>query len=232
MSTTLDPAGRTDGRHDVERNETSTEMLWQKSLCGDRDAFQRLVTPHLDELFTAAYRDIRYHSAAGDLREDDLAPEELVGETLLRAWRDRHRRPSSLETRPWLLGLQFRVLTRIVRQEQLLKRLLSVSLEAPTPPAPVYDDDESFWEWFQPDEMLRWEDAIPSDTSAELPAELFEQDVAGLSPLARQVAVFRYFHHLTVGEIASGLGLSANRVSQFWREARSLLLRIEKKEAT
>jgi RNA polymerase sigma-70 factor (ECF subfamily) len=209
--------------------DASAKALWRATLQGDRDAFQRLVGPHLDELFAAARRDIRYHSAVGDLREDEISPEEVVGETLLRAWRDRHRRPQGLDIRPWLLGLQFRVLTRIVRQEQVLRKLVSVSLEAPAPAEPIYDDDESFWEWYQPDEMLRWEDIVPADVTAEVaePA-VFEREVPGLSALARQVLVLRHVHRFSVGEIASGLGLSARRIAELWQDGHALLVSTKK----
>jgi RNA polymerase sigma-70 factor (ECF subfamily) len=206
-------------RNGREPHDTSTEALWQASLHGDRDAFQRLINPHLDELFASARRDLHYHSAVGDLRGDEITPEELVGETLLRAWRDRHRRPRRLDVRPWLLGLQFRVLTRIVRQELLLRDLISVSLEAPVPSGPVYDDDESFWEWHQPDETLRWEDIVAAEVATETPApRLFEQNVPGLSPLARQVLIFRLVYQFSVGEIASSLNLPVRRVSELWQE--------------
>jgi DNA-directed RNA polymerase specialized sigma24 family protein len=173
---------------------------------------------HLDELFAAAQRDLRYHVLLGDLRQHDLSPEELVGETLLRAWRDRLRKPASLGIRPWLLGLQFRVLTRIVRQERLLQRLVSTSLEAPVPEPPIYDDDESFLEWFQPDEMVRWEDILSGDAHPEFALELLDRDIPGLSPLARQVLVLRRVHGLTFAEIASGLRIPSDRLSQLWRE--------------
>jgi len=213
--------------------DASAEELWLATLRGDRNAFQRLISPHFDELFAAARRDIRYHSAVGDLREDEISPEELVGETLLRAWRDRYRRPQGLDIRPWLLGLQFRVLTRIVRQEQLLRKLVAVSLEAPVPAEPIYDDDESFWEWHQPDEMLRWEDVVAAEVAAEVaePA-FFEQEVPGLSPLARQVLIFRHVHRFSVREIASGLGLPVRRIVELWQEGHAVLVGTKKKEAT
>ncbi|OSI23688.1 RNA polymerase sigma factor [Bradyrhizobium canariense] len=206
-----------------EQTPAPDAELWDRCLDGDRDAFQQLVVLHLDELFAAAQRDIRYHVALGDLRYDDLAPQELIGETLLRAWRDRRRKPRSLGIRPWLLGLQFRVLTRIVRQERLLQRFISTSLEAPVPEPPIYDDDESFWEWFQPDEMVRWEDILSSDASPDPAAELLDRDMAGLSPLVRQVLVLRQIHHLTFAEIASGLHLSYQRLAQLWRDGRARL---------
>jgi len=28
------------------------------------------------------------------------------------------------------------------------------------PPEPIYDDDEEFWGWYQPDELTRWKDVM------------------------------------------------------------------------
>ena len=58
---------------------SESSPAWARCLDGDREAFHDLVTPHLDELFAAGQRDIRYHVAVGDLREGDLSGEELVG---------------------------------------------------------------------------------------------------------------------------------------------------------
>lgn len=202
---------------------SESSPAWARCLDGDREAFQDLVTPHLDELFAAGQRDIKYHVAVGDLREGDLSGEELVGETLLRAWRDRRTRPQLLSLRAWLLGLQFRVLMRIVRQEQLLRRLISVSLEARAPEPPIYDDDEGFYEWFQPDEVVRWEDVLAAEAHLQPADEVFEENVSGLSPVARQVLVMRHVHRLSFTEIAVGLRISRESLSQFWREGQARL---------
>lgn len=207
------------------------DAAWLRCLDGDRDAFHGLIGPHLGELFAAAQRDIRYHVAVADLRAGDLSAEELVGETLLRAWRDRRTRPRLLGLRAWLLGLQFRVLMRIVRQEQLLRRLISVSLEARAPEPPIYDDDEGFYEWFQPDEVVRWEDILATETHVEPAAEVFEENVPGLSPVARQVLVMRHIHHLSFTEIAVGLRLSRETLSQLWREGHARLAELLRRNA-
>lgn len=198
-----------------------SSALWRASLDGDEDAFELLVAPHLAELTSAAQRDLRYHVALGELREDDLTPEELVGETLLRGWRDRRRRPSTLALKPWLLGLQVRVLKRLVRKEQEARRLASVSLEARAPAAPVYDDGEEFWEWYQPDEATRWEDVLPSETTSreEVIETVLEQAVPNLSPIARQVFVLRHIHGLSAAEIGSCLQISQDRVRALWNDA-------------
>lgn len=207
------------------------DAAWARCLNGDRNAFHGLIGPHLDELFAAAQRDIRYHTAVPDLRDGDLTPEELVGETLLRAWRDRRTRPQLLGLRAWLLGLQFRVLMRIVRQEQLLGRLISVSLEARAPEPPIYDDDEGFYEWFQPDEVVRWEDILAAESHPEPSAEVFEESVPGLSTVARQVLVMRHIHRLSFTEIAVGLRISRERLTQLWREGHARLAELLRRNA-
>jgi RNA polymerase sigma factor (sigma-70 family) len=201
-------------------NLASTDFgLWSATLAGDADAFEELVAPHLDELLKAAGRDLRYHVSLGDLRAEDLTPEELVGETLLRTWRDRCRRPLSRALRPWLLDLQLEVLAQLVDQEE--KQPGFISLEAPVPPPPVYDDDEEFWEWYQPDDAARWEDVLPvvGHSREEFALELLETAAPNLSPLARQVFVLRHIDGLSVGEICSALHLPPERVRTLWKEA-------------
>jgi DNA-directed RNA polymerase specialized sigma24 family protein len=83
----------------------------------------------------------------------------------------------------------------------------------PVPEPPIYDDDESFWEWFQP----------VGDAHPEFALELLDRDIPGLSPLARQVLVLRRVHGLTFAEIASGLRIPSERLSQLWREGRTRL---------
>ena len=204
---------------------------WTSCLDGDRDAFQVLVSAHLAELFAAAERDLRYHVALGDLRDGDLSAEELVGETLLRAWRDRRTRPQALGLRAWLLGLQFRVLIRIVRQEQLLRRLVSVSLESRAPEPPIYDDDEGFYEWFQPDEVVRWEDILCAESDLEPATGVFDQNIPGLSPIARQVLVMRHVHRLSFTEIAVGLRIPRESLSQLWRDGQARLAELMRRTA-
>ena len=183
---------------------------WEAALRGDRAAFHAIVTPHLKELFEAARRELHYRVAIGDLGPDDLTPEELAGEVLIRAWQDRHRRPPGLGTRTWLLALLFRVVEDIARREARFRNLARVSLEAPVPAEPVYDDDESFWEWYQPDEMTRWEDVVPdrSSKSPEQAAAAAEAFPRSVDPRTRHVFLLAEVYRVPLPEAARALGLS------------------------
>jgi RNA polymerase sigma-70 factor (ECF subfamily) len=196
-----------------------------------QEAFRALVEPHLDELLSAAAHELDYRQALGEL-PDDLSPEELVADTLARAWRDRNRRPPLLGFRPWLLGLLLRVADALARQETKLREMVTVSLETRAPEPPIYDDDESFWEWYQPDELTRWEDVVPA--SAVPPEEVAAalervraQATRHAPPLthrARHLLVLTSVHRLSVPEAAGALRIPLAEASQLLDDARRIVL--------
>lgn len=187
------------------------DEAWRKVLAGDKDGFRHLIEPYLPELMAAAARELRYRRTVGDLRPQDLSADELVGETLARGWRDRARKPQNLEVRPWLLGLLFKVLESIVRSERRARRLAGVSLEAPVEDetAAVEATDEEFWEWYQPDDITRWEDIIPAeDVQAD---DVSDDRTYQLTNEERQALVLSVEHRLSVVEISSVMNLSPDR---------------------
>ena len=206
-------------------SDTASKAHRQTSSRREQAAFQAAVKPHLQELFEAARRELRYRVALGDFGPDLLTAEELVGETLARAWRDRRRRPPLLKFRVWLLAVLFRVAEDIARREAQFRKLATESLEAPVPPEPFYDDDESFWEWYQPDELTRWEDVVadPSSLSPEDAAAADEQFTRSLAPRARQVFVLHTIHRVSLREVAQALGISVSEATRLLTEARRLV---------
>lgn len=197
----------------------AVDEAWRKVLAGDKDGYRHLVEPHLPELMAAAARELRYRRAVGDLRPADLSADELVGETLARGWRDRARKPASLDVRPWLLGLEFKVLESIVRSERRARRLAGVSLEAPVEDQAEAADatDEGFWEWYQPDDVTLWEDIIPAeDVQTE---DLSDERTYRLTQEERQALVLSVEHRLSVVEIASVMNLPPERTLRLIDEA-------------
>ncbi|OYD82406.1 hypothetical protein CHT98_20890 (plasmid) [Azospirillum brasilense] len=175
---------------------------------GDCAAFQAIVMLHLKELFEAARRELHYRVTIGDLGPDDLTPEELAGDVLIRAWQNRHRRPPGLGARAWLLALLFRVVEDIVRREARFKNPAKVSLEAPVPPDPVYDDNESFRAWHQPDEMTRLRDVVQDRSFMPPEQAAAEAFTRSLDPRVRHVFLLAEVHRVRLPEAAMPLGLS------------------------
>jgi RNA polymerase sigma factor (sigma-70 family) len=208
------------------------EAAWQTALSGDREAFQKAVAPYLEELFKAARRERRYRIALGDLTADDLTAEEIAGETLIRAWDDRHDRPPELGLKAWLLAGMFRVVEDIVRREGRFRRTAAVSLERPVPPDPVYDD-EGFWEWYQPDEVTRWEDVLAdAEPTPEEMAATDEEFNRSLPPLAREAFLLHEVHNVPVREVALALHVPERQVMHLLAEARKRLRRAARGEAS
>ncbi len=176
---------------------------WEKVLKGDRDTFKRITEPFLTELIDAAGREIRYQVFLDKLDEDTLTPEELIGETLIRAWEHRAKRPDGMSLKGWLLAVQRLTLGRIMAKEKDFRRYADISLESPIPKEPIYDDGASYWEWHQPDDFNRWEDLIPDDmpTPEEMVAE-HEAAVYGMEADERDALYFYNEHQLSIQEIA------------------------------
>jgi len=197
---------------------------WKAVLEGDRRAFRRLVEPYLDELLRAAHRELEHYRRLKALRPEDLTAEELVGETLITAWRQRHRKPKRLSVRAWLLGLLHRVLQRYLQRERTFRRLWELSLDEPVPPEPIYDDEESFWEWYQPDDLERWEDVLPDPSTLETERLIVEEvppeALEPLEPIERQVLLLHDTHEVPIQEVAMVVQRSVRETAEILQRAR------------
>ena len=187
-------------------NDTAEErdLLWARSVTGDKEAFRRVTEPLLDELRRAARHEIAYYTALGDYERDLIDADELVGEVLSRAWRDRKRKPPHTSLKAWLLGLVYRVADAIAAKQRRLAEVRNLSLEATVREGVLYDDEESFYEWHQPDEVTRLEDVLPDPqpTPEEIAAAI-EEAPAALGATDRRVLLLHDTHGLTLPEIGA-----------------------------
>jgi RNA polymerase sigma factor (sigma-70 family) len=208
-------------RAQITSRGVGSEVGWKAALRGDRAAFQATVAPYLEELVEAARRELGYRVALGNFGADDLTAEELAGEVLLRAWQDRYRRPAYLGVKAWLLALLFRVAGDLARREARLRRIPTEPLEAPVPPERIYDDDEEFWEWYQPDELTRWEDVVEAPSMTPEEVTVFDEQLTrALDPRARQAFLLSELHRVPLSETALALGLSVPQTVSLLEEAR------------
>jgi RNA polymerase sigma-70 factor (ECF subfamily) len=190
----------------------------------ERAAFRKQVTPYLGELLAAARHELRYHRALGDLDPEDPTPSEIIGDVLTRAWQERKHWSPEVGTRTRLYVLLFRVVKNVVHRQKSRRSHETVSIEALVPPEDTYDDDESFWEWYQPDEMLRWEDVIETPAlSPEQAASADEEFARALGPREREIYLMVELYGLPLGEVALALGMSLEEAARRVADARKHL---------
>jgi len=89
------------------------------------------------------------------------------------------------------------------------------------PPEPIYDDDEEFWEWYQPDELTRWKDVMEAASmTPEEVAAFDEQLTRTIDPRAREVFLLYELDRVPSSETAFALGLSVPQTVRLLEEAR------------
>ena len=159
-------------------SDRADSETWRRALDGDRDAFNDALSPHTETLRQAAERQLAVERdlvtgepLAGESAVD-LTPDELVGETMVRAWEQRERFDADrLPMRPWLLGLQTRSLARIARREARYTERKAISLDDTVPVHEGQDAvQEDFYEFRQPFDVDTYEEitagAAPADVTA------------------------------------------------------------------
>ena len=154
---------------------------WTRALTGDRDAFEEAVAPYQDTLLDAARRQVAAQRETGRLAADALTPEELAGETLVRAYDRRETFDADrMPMRTWLLGLQTRTLARLARDEARHDGRTPISLDAPVPTGEDTDAvEEAFYEFREPFDVLTYGDLVPGTIAAD--AEPVEQGTSTLT---------------------------------------------------
>lgn len=202
----------------------------------DKDAFRQLVEPHTKEMLRAAAQDLEFYVDRGFLHEDDFTPEEIVGEALIHTWEHRDVKPRQMGLRAWLLGTQYRVMRGMVNNLRAYRREKSLSLDAPIPDNPAaHDTEEWFWDWYQPDRELIWEDVIPSQEPDDVEValdddreDLREQvdEARDLDPTeeeaeARHVLIMHDEFEMSLPEVAFTINRSPIAVAEVLEKARA-----------
>lgn len=211
----------------------------------DKDAFRQLVEPHTKEMLRAAEKDLEFYVDRGFLHEDDFTPEEIVGEALIRTWEHRDVKPRKMGLRAWLLGTQYRVMRGMVNNLRAYRREKSLSLDAPVPDNPdAHDTEEWFWDWYQPDRELLWEDVIPSQEPVDVEVSL-EDDYQDLREQAdeardndpteeeaeaRHVLIMHDEFEMSLPEVAFTINRSPIAVAEVLEKARAGLRQREADE--
>jgi RNA polymerase sigma-70 factor (ECF subfamily) len=186
-----------------------------------KQAFMKDIQPYLDILFDVARRDLRFHEARGDIAKGELSPHEVVGETLLQAFAQQTKRPTNLSLKAWLLGIEDRVLKKLLKSDEFFRKLWAVSLEEPLPDLEPSYDENSFWEWYQPDAEGTWEDILVG--SELIPEDLFEieeKENYELEPTTRRAWLLYDHYGLSMHEVGSVLNMEIPNAAKLVRDMR------------
>lgn len=203
-----------------QRNEGHWEDVLRAS---DKEAYQQVVEPYIQDLLRVAREDLEYYVSRGFLHEDDFTPEEVVGEALIHAWQHRNVRPSQMSLRGWMAGTQYRVMRGMVNDLRSYRRDKSLSLDEPVPDnADAHDTEEWFWDWYQPDRELIWEDVIPSQEPQDVEVSLEEDERERLLEETdeRHALIMHGEFEMSLPEVAFSINQSPIAVAEVLQKAR------------
>ncbi len=203
--------------------------LWERIVAGDKEAFDRLVEQEMAGLLEAARHEIAYYESIGDFPPRFITPEELVGEAMIHAWDHREKKPKGMKPRGWLYAMLFEAADEIAARRRAIQAHETLSTDEKVPDDPLvldpdYDDDEEFYEWYQPDEALKWEDVLPSDA---LPPEQIvtfcEQEPQALEPVERRAAMLYFRLDFDLEQVCRILGRKPEEVGPMLEKTRKLV---------
>jgi RNA polymerase sigma-70 factor (ECF subfamily) len=202
-----------------------------------RQRFMSLVRERLSELYDYVRHELAAREAVGNLVPDDLTPDDVVDDVILRAYREFVRNPEEQPGDDWLRRLAKERIRSEVRRRRW-EREHGMHIEDDIPETSPSEDaamlGEQILYFHQPDEDLRVEDVI-QDPSAPVPGDDDDDDerralrrcvdvaLAELPRLWRRTLVLRHMKGLTIGEIARVLHLPEAEVRRTAAQARAFL---------
>ena len=198
--------------------------LWSRALRGDGDAFAAATTGYRRELEVHAYRML---GSAEDA-------EDVVQETLLRAWRRRETFRGQATLRAWLYGISTNTALDLLerRSRRLLPQLVSEPVDPEAFPAPSSDISWLRGEmtWLEPypdrllDEVVGGEDPLDQVIVARETVELaFLVAIQQLPPRQRAVLILRDVIGWSARETGAMLEMSVVASNSALQRARETL---------
>lgn len=199
---------------------TDTQARWSDA-CKDDEVFKALFQAQLPALKETLSHELNWYIGNGSVDEGDLNEQEILDNLYITAWEHRDRKPAGMHPDAWLKGLLARVVWQEVRKVQAEKR--NVSLEKVIPDDSfIYDDDESFWEWYQPDDVEKLEDelAMNQPPVEDVVAAMERNQLAAPERLA---LALHDIYQLVLQDVAATMRRDLIEVHRFVRTAREKL---------
>jgi RNA polymerase sigma factor (sigma-70 family) len=199
-----------------------------------REAFFSLVTPHLRRLNHFVRPAISYAEATGDLLAGELAPEDVVDGTLVRAYRDFANRRSIPDVKGWLVRFALDQLESDVLRLKA-EHAGTVSLEEEVPQTPQAEEvstlGDEILDFYQPDEALKLEDLVPDIEAATPEGQVENEELRRLVAKAlrempgqwRRTLVLHDLQNRPPADIAKEIGKPESEVDRIVSSAREYL---------
>lgn len=130
------------------------------------------VDANLNRLTRFAQRELYYREGNGQLRPNQVAPEEVVAETIVTALGYSADKPERLALEPWLYRLAMQCIDNLVQNAE---SEAAVYLDQGVRQPNVQASDEAQLQFHQPDEALVAQDNIP-DQGAATPEQIAYSD--------------------------------------------------------
>lgn len=205
-----------------ERTLARLRAELERAPAADIERFSAAVRPLLEPLARHVRREMAFLRARGELEGDFPAAGDVVDETLARALQELRRRPQSDLGKGTLYRIAGRVLAEAVRQRRR-ERGRFVSLERRLPERQALDEDidQAVYDYWQPEQVLKLEDAVPID--GPTPEEAVEREelrrvlgqvLAELPQGWREAVLLTQAEELPHDEVARQLGISREELQQ------------------
>lgn len=208
-----------------EKKRSELQRLSEILRSRDEEAFRNLVQPHLPIMLKAARHELDYYVFEAHLHHQDLTPEDVVGEALIHAWDRLDQRPEQMSLRGWLLGVEYRTVQHLVEKMRAYRDEKAVSLDEPLPINPDnMDVQEWFWEFYQPDANMTWEDVVPAVDPVDIDAPLYDvRDTLALDPDTRHVLMMHDEFEVPLQDVAVAMNRAVVETAGLIDQARALL---------
>jgi RNA polymerase sigma-70 factor (ECF subfamily) len=187
--------------------------LWTAALAGDRDAFAAVTGRHRHELEVHCYRML------GSLED----AEDVVQETLLRAWRKRETYRGRATVKAWLYGIATNACLDVLNRRA--RRVLPPAVAAPADPRLEPLPPASEVGWLEPYPDIRLDEADVDDVivARETIELAFLVAIQHLPPRQRAVLILRDVLGWSAREVADIVGTTVIAANSALQRARGTL---------
>jgi DNA-directed RNA polymerase specialized sigma24 family protein/ribosome-associated translation inhibitor RaiA len=144
----------------------------QPAIISDED-IASYVNANLYKLNRFVDREIRYREANGQIEDDQVAREEVIGEAIATALGDSVEKPEKLALEPWLYRLAIQAMNRLVERDE--RGSETVPLDQRTRRRNVGASDDVHFQYHQPDETMTQQENIPN-RGVSTPEEIAASD--------------------------------------------------------